>query len=482
MLTVLLAATLSTAIRAHMTFLADDLLEGRGTGTRGYDLAARYVSAQFEAMGLNTSLQQVPLRRAELIPEESYVELIRANGERTVLLAGKDCIMAGDFRGVSDVEAPLVYAGFGITAANHHHDDYANLDVKGKIVAVKGGAPQAWATEERAHWASTKGENAAAHGAIGIIRIWTAEDETFGVWDATVRSYSDIGTFGWLDGQTPRPFLTQLRGTAWISPQASNDLPPHVHIVNHSRMTDVQSANVVGVLPGTDPTLRGEFVVLSAHLDHLGIGAPVFGDTIYNGAVDNASGVAALIELARMFVAAPPRRSIMFVAFTGEEPGLIGSDYFAQNPPVQRDAIVADINIDGLSMWPFDALFARGADHSTLRKSLAAAGEPFVADPYPAQAGFVRSDQFSFVRIGVPSMILGAERSGEARSLALDWLRTRYHRPSDDMTQKLDFDAAARFTMALYRIGEAVAQQDVRPKWNRGDFFGARFGTPLTRE
>ncbi len=318
MLTVLLAATLSTAIRAHMTFLADDLLEGRGTGTRGYDLAARYVSAQFEAMGLNTSLQQVPLRRAELIPEESYVELIRANGERTVLLAGKDCIMAGDFRGVSDVEAPLVYAGFGITAANHHHDDYANLDVKGKIVAVKGGAPQAWATEERAHWASTKGENAAAHGAIGIIRIWTAEDETFGVWDATVRSYSDIGTFGWLDGQTPRPFLTQLRGTAWISPQASNDLPPHVHIVNHSRMTDVQSANVVGVLPGTDPTLRGEFVVLSAHLDHLGIGAPVFGDTIYNGAVDNASGVAALIELARMFVAAPPRRSIMFAPFPGQ--------------------------------------------------------------------------------------------------------------------------------------------------------------------
>ncbi len=482
MLAILLAATLSTAIRAHMTFLADDLLEGRGIGTRGYDLAARYVSSQFEAAGLNTSLQQVPLRRAELIPEESYVELIRANGERTLLAAGKDCIMAGDFRGVTDVEAPLVYAGFGLTAANHHHDDYANLDVAGKIVAVKGGAPASWATEERAHWASTKGENAAKHGAIGIIRIWTDEDESFGVWDATVRSYSDIGTFAWLDGETPRPFLPQLRGTAWISPQASTNLPPRVRIVNHSRMSNVQSANVVGILPGSDPALHNEYVVISAHLDHLGIGVPVHGDAIYNGAVDNASGVAALIELARMFAAAPPRRSMLFVAFTGEEPGLIGSDYFAQNPPVQRETIVADINIDGLSMWPFDSLFARGADHSSLKKNLAAAGEPFVPDPFPAQAGFVRSDQFSFVRIGVPSMILGAERSGEARSIALDWLRTRYHRPSDDMTQRLDFDAAARFTTAIYRIAEAVAQQDVRPKWNRGDFFGARFGTALTRE
>lgn len=481
MIPLLLAATLSGAIRAHMTFLADDLLEGRGTATRGHELAARYVGAQFEALGLDTKLQQVPMRRAELIASESRIELINADGTRTTLLAGRDCIMAGDFRGTTDVEAPLVFAGFGVTAPEHHYDDYAKIDARGKIVAVTGGAPPELNAEERAHYASAKGENAAAHGAIGIVRLWTKEDATSGTWDATVRSYSSIGSFAWLEGGTPHPFLPQLRGTAWLGP-LSQPLPPRIRIVNRSKTTDVQSPNVIGELRGTDPKLRDEYVVISAHLDHLGISDPVGGDTIYNGAVDNAAGVATLIELARMFVASPPRRSILFIAVTGEEPGLIGSDYFAQHPTVPRDALVADINIDGASMWPFGAIFARGADHSSLKTNVEASGETVVPDPFPDQAGFVRSDQYSFVRVGIPSIILGAaQRPPEARSLALDWLKTRYHQPSDDMSQPLDFDAAARFATDLFKIAQSIAMQEQRPKWNKGDFFGARFGTALTR-
>jgi len=481
MIALLLAATLSGAIRAHMTFLADDMLEGRGTATRGHEIAARYVAAQFEGIGLETKLQPVPMRRAELVASESRVELIRADGTRTVLAAGRDCILAGDFRGLSDVEAPLVFAGFGVTAPEHKYDDYAKIDARGKIVAVTGGAPKDFNAEERAHYASAKGENAAAHGAIGIVRLWTAEDETSGTWEATVRSYSSVGSFAWLDGDAPHPFLPQLRGAAWIAPSASKDIPPRIRIVNRSRTNDLQSPNVIGVLRGSDPALRDEYVVISAHLDHLGIGEPVRGDAIYNGAVDNASGVATLIELARMFAAAPPRRSILFIAVTAEEPGLIGSDYFAQHPSVPRDAMVANINIDGASMWDFDALFARGADHSSLKTNVEASGEMIVGDPFPDQAGFVRSDQYSFVRIGVPSIILGAKRSAEARTLALEWVKNRYHQPGDDMTQPLDFDAAARFAADLYKIAQSIAQQDQRPKWNKGDFFGVRFGTASTK-
>jgi Zn-dependent M28 family amino/carboxypeptidase len=257
-------------------------------------------------------------------------------------------------------------------------------------------------------------------------------------------------------------------------------LPPRIRIVNKSKTSDLQSPNVIGVLRGTDPALRDEYVVISAHLDHLGIAEPVNGDAIYNGAVDNASGVAVLIELARMFAAAAPRRSILFIAVTGEEPGLIGSDYFAQHPTVPRDALVADINVDGASMWDFDALFARGADHSSLKTNVEASGETIVGDPFPDQAGFVRSDQYSFVRIGVPSIILGAKRSADARALALDWVKNRYHQPSDDMSQPLDFLAAARFAQDLYKVAQSIAQQEQRPKWNKGDFFGVRFGTAAT--
>jgi len=502
------------AIRAHMAFLADDLLEGRGTGTRGHEIAARYVAAQFETIGLEPSagggwLQPVPLRRSELIAEGSSVEVIGADGKRKALSFGSDYVMRGGFRESTEVESPVVFVGYGVTAPERQYDDYAGADVRGKIVAYLGGAPASFPAEERAHFGATpiKLENAVAHGAVGVLRLWSDEDEKLIPWSGLLRMVGNLATFAWVDGGEAHESFPQLRGSASLGPAASRTLfagaavtyaeaqtkpaaaalPVRVHLVRQSRFSDLASPNVVGLLRGSDPALAGEYVVFSAHLDHLGIGQPVNGDAIYNGAVDNASGVAFLLETARAFAALPqrPRRSLLFVAVTGEESGLIGSDYFVHNPPVPIGSIVADVNIDGGSMWPFKALIARGADHSTLKAAVDAAAAveeiPVVADPFPEQASFVRSDQYSFVRQGVPSLILGAMRDAASRSLALDWLKNRYHQPSDDMSQPLDFEAAAQFARDQFLIGYAVAQADARPRWNPGDFFGARFGTAATR-
>jgi hypothetical protein len=493
-----------------MAFLADDLLEGRGTGTRGFEIAARYVAAQFEAIGLEPGagggwFQPVPLRRTDLIANGSSVEIIGADGGRRTLTFGSDFVMIGELRESTEVEAPVVFVGHGVTAPERQYDDYAGVDTKGKIVAYFSGAPASFPPEERAHYSSgsVKTANAVAHGAVGMLRLWHDEDAKIGSWERLVQAAGSFGAFAWVDGGEAHDSQPQIRGTARLGPAVSEalftgapvtyagaqaksaaaPLPVRVRIVKKSRLSDLTSPNVVGLLRGSDPALAGEYVVFSAHLDHLGIGAPVNGDAIYNGAVDNASGVAALIEIARAFasLAERPRRSLLFVAVTAEESGLIGSDYFVHNPPVPLASIAANVNIDGGSPWAYNAIFARGADHSTLKSAVDAAaavtGLPVVADPFPEQASFVRSDQYSFVRKGIPALILGAVRTAETRPLALDWLKNRYHAPGDDMSQPLDFEASARFTRDQFLVGYAIAQADARPRWNPGDFFGELFGT-----
>jgi len=490
------------ALRAHVSFLADDLLEGRGTATRGHEIAARYIAAQFAAAGLEPGangewLQQVPLRRSDLDAAASRLEILRPGGERTALVFARDYVMEGDFRESTDVEAPVVFAGYGITAPEVQYDDYAAIDAKGKIVAFLSGGPPGLSLDARAHYAALKGETAVAHGAVGTLLLRLASDDK-SAWDIVVRSVAGAPSFAWLDGTVPHGFLPQLRGSAWLSPAGARallgeegaalaaqarpaELPLRVRIVKKSRISETRSPNVVGLLRGSDPRLRDEYVVISAHADHLGIGEPVNGDAIYNGAVDDASGVAALLELARAFAALAerPRRSLLFVAMTGEEPGLLGSDYFVHHLPIPNTQLVADLNIDGAPVWTFDSIIARGAEHSTLARSAAAAaatlGVPVISDPFPDRLLFLGSDQYSFVQGGIPSMIAGTLGSGEARAAALQWVRTRYHAPGDDLSQPLDFAASERFTRFLFLIGYAVAQDDDRPAWNPGDFYGERF-------
>jgi hypothetical protein len=508
-----------TVFRADMGFLADDLLEGRGTGTRGQALAARYVAARFEACGLapggagGTFLQEVPLREVTIDPEASEILLTR-DGATTRLAWGDDFLMAGNpLDPDAMVEAPVVFVGYGVVNSARHYDDYAGVDAHGAIVAMLGGGPASFPANERAHFASTrqKLDEAAAHGAVGVIRLWTPESETLLPWTRTTIQAAMPG-FRWLDaGGRPNDAHETLRAYATLSIAAAERLfegapvsyrdtldraragtlrpfalPLTLRLRAVSRHRDVSSPNVAGVLRGSDPALAREYVVYSAHTDHLGIGAAVNGDAIYNGAVDDASGVGALIGLACAFAGLPrpPARSLLFLATTGEEAGLLGADYFARFPTVPARAIVADLNMDTASVfYAFKDII--GDEHSTLgdviARDAARFGLTVSPDPMPEQVGFVRADHYSFVRQGIPAVTIteglqAKDPKVDARAFVEDWIATRYHSPADDMSQPLDLDAAVQFMRLHFLVGYDVAQERARPVWKRGDFFGDLFG------
>jgi Zn-dependent M28 family amino/carboxypeptidase len=258
-----------------------------------------------------------------------------------------------------------------------------------------------------------------------------------------------------------------------------------------ARKTDhesITSPNIIGILRGSDPELANEYVVFTAHLDHIGTGVPINGDTIYNGMYDNAMGMSLLIETARAFAAMPepPRRSILFIALTGEERGLVGSDYYAHYPTVPSHSIVANVNLDmPLLLYPLADVIAFGAEHSSLERTIgeAVAEEDFklAPDPIPEQVLFIRSDQYSFVKKGVPSVFLvpgftSTDPAIDGGAIFNAHLQTHYHQPSDDLSRPIDWDSALRFARANVRIGYAVAEEDERPTWNEGDFFGDKFG------
>ncbi|MFQ5694404.1 MAG: M28 family peptidase, partial [Terriglobia bacterium] len=397
-----LADIRADGLRAHINFLADDLLEGRGTGTRGYQLAANYVAAQFETFGLEPAgsegyLQPIRFRHSQADRQSSSLVLVREDGELG-LAYGDDFIADDDLlREESAVTAPLVFVGFGVSAPALDYDDYAGVDARGKIVVLLPGAPSAFPSSERAHFSSgsVKRSNAVAHGAVGVLVLWSPEMERRFPWK-TFGRFARRGSMTWLDekGEAFNTFPT-LRALAVLSrPGAEKlfagaprsleeafsleegqrvpafDLPASARVRVLSEHKELESPNVVARLRGSDPRLRDEYVVYTAHLDHEGLGEPdETGDTIYNGAVDNASGIAALLEIARAFAGLQPapRRSVLFIATAGEEEGLLGAEYFAHHPTVSGEALVANINCDGnLMLYPPADVIAYGAEHSTL--------------------------------------------------------------------------------------------------------------------
>lgn len=514
-----LAVITPEAIRAHMSFLADDLLEGRGTGSRGYEIAARYVAAQFEQFGLQPAgangsyLQPVPLLRTELDRERTELQLIRG-GKAERLVLDQDYATAGhEIHADAQVEAPAVFAGYGVTAPELDYDDYAGLDVRGKIVVVLGNAPPRFPTSERAHFSSRelKAENAARRGAVGLISLWTEDDERRFPWAQLTRILRKPN-YRWLDPQgVPNDAQPELRAGGILSLAQSRPLfagasqtyeqvlanaaqsrpqgftlPVTIRMRRVARHTRISSPNVAAVLRGSDPQLRDEYVVYTAHLDHEGISEPRNGDAIYNGALDNASGIAQMLEAARAFarLPKPPRRSIVFVAVAAEEEGLLGSDYYANYPTVPAKAILANVNLDGgLILYPGDTV-VHGAKHSTMGAAVELAakrlGILLSPDPAPEENFFIRSDQYSFIKKGVPAVFVfpGMKSSdpaidGQARLLA--YLSQRYHTPQDDMSQPLSFEAGTLGARFNFLIGYIVAQQEQRPRWNPGDFFGKTF-------
>jgi Zn-dependent M28 family amino/carboxypeptidase len=505
-----------TRLEEHIRYLASDRLAGRGTGTPGYDSAARYVVEHYSKLGLDSAgtegyLQPVSFRRARVV-EGSGVILVGKTGRRA-LAPYRDYVPSPNFFSPqAEVTAPLVFAGFGVTAPEREYDDYRGVDAKGKIVVLLTGGPPSFPPAERAHYATgrSKRENAVGRGAVGLLVVRT-RDQSF-PWDRLVRQ-SRGGDMRWLDSTgAPADVSPAIRGVATLSDSAAAflfqgarsslsevltaaeagrppafDLPVRATVRTVSVHDRLESANVAGLLHGADPRLRDEVVVYTAHLDHLGIGEPVQGDSIYNGALDNASGVAAMLEVARAFtsVAPPPRRSMLFLAVTAEEKGLLGSDYFAEHPTVPIERIVANVNLDGLALlYPFREMVALGAEHSTLDSTVArvaARQEVTLApDPFPQEVFFIRSDQYSFVRRGVPSVFpfmgMRSDSGVDAAARFKEWLATRYHLPQDDVGQPMDLEAGARQAQLEFLVGLEIANADERPAWKAGDFFGRTFG------
>ncbi|HYH46268.1 MAG TPA: M28 family peptidase, partial [Thermoanaerobaculia bacterium] len=319
--------------------------------------------------------------------------------------------------------------------------------------------------------------------------------------------------FAWVDGAgRPRDLPPELRGAAFLSASGAEALfagaphrldeifrqatagkvprfalPVEAALRGVSRRERTASPNVAALLPGSDPRLRDEVVVLSAHLDHLGVGEPVAGDAIYNGAFDNASGIAILLEVAGALARLPerPRRSVLFLAVTAEESGLHGSDYFARHPTVPAGRIVANVNLDmALMLFPLRDVIAFGAEHSSLGPTVEEAarrlGLAVTPDPAPEQVIFIRSDHYSFVKQGIPSIFLATGlQSGDPAIKGParwgEWLATTYHKPGDDMAQKIDFESGAQFARLNFLVAHQIAQADRAPSWNPGDFFGEKF-------
>lgn len=511
---------LRRALQAHVRMLASDALAGRMTGTPGYDAAAEYVAARFHALGLEPAgtqgyFQPVPYAVATIDETRSRVRLYRGGRVRT--LAWKaDWIAGADvLREHTRLRAPLVFAGYGVRAPELGHDDYAGLDVRGKVVVTMLGAPRHFPADARAHYTSppAKEGTAAAQGAIGTIVLRNAHDAGQYRWDLVAMNAGRIPSMKWVgaDGRAA-DYFPELHGSIVLSENAAAalfagapqdhaqvlaadatgaalprfELPGEIEIERRGALSRVASPNVAAVLRGSDPALAAEHVVYTAHLDHLGVGAPLNGDATYNGMYDNAMGVAVMLETARLLAEQRPRRSILFLATGGEERGLLGADYFAHYPTVPLARIVAAINFDNpLMLFPLADVVAFGAEHSTLGLAADAAaraeGWQLTTDPLPDEVRFVRSDQYAFVRQGVPALFLApgttAREAGvDGTARVQEYRRMHYHKPSDDLGQPVDWATAGSFTRLSARLGADVANAAAAPRWQPGDFFGERFG------
>jgi hypothetical protein len=509
------------AIRAHMRFLSDSLLQGRAPDTPGYEIAARYVAAQLEGMGLRpggasgTWFQSVPLRKAVLDTSRSSLVLV-ASGKEQKLVDGQDYVLTADVLNPSNsLEAPIAFVGFGVTAPEEKYDDYAGIDVRGKIVATFYGAPSRFPSTVRASYSDdvVKTKNALAHGAIAMLTTLLPEDWKRWPWDWDVPQFR-MGSMNWLDRKgaphDPVPFggVAQFSqtGAALLFKDAPKSLDQafaaaragqpqafplawsaRIHAV--SKHTSFDSPNIIAELAGSDPALRDQYVVYTAHVDHLGICPPVEGDNVCHGTMDNASGTAYVLEIARAYTSLlrAPRRSVLFVFVTGEEAGLLGSDYFAHFPTVPLNKIVVDINLDvapGI-LFPTKNVVALGSEHSSIDKDVESAaqqlGYSISPDPMPEENGFIRSDQYSFVLQGVPAVVFwdgGASTNPQINGVAAvkKYLTTNYHTPIDNMNQPLDYESGAKAAWFTFLVGYEIAQQDLPPTWNQGDFFGTKFG------
>jgi Zn-dependent M28 family amino/carboxypeptidase len=493
---------------SYVEFLASDKLEGRNTGSEGHRKAAEFVGAQFERDGLKPAgtkgfIQAVSFTTQQLDESDSSLTLESGGKEQTLKL-GEDAIIGTRVDPAPFVEAGLFFVGYGLRAPENNYDDFTGLDTKGKIAVYIGGAPGSMPSALAAHyqsagqrWATLK-----SAGMIGAIAIqnphhmdipWprvasnrfqmtmqlaapgmneTAGEQIAIAWNPAHADELFAGTSHTFD---------QLVAIAEAGkPLPRFALPGKMKARTAVKRGQVESQNLAAIFPGSDPKLKDEYVVMSAHIDHLGVGVPINGDSIYNGAMDNAAGVASILEVADHLKEANVKikRSVLFVVVTGEEKGLLGSRYYATNPTVPAQSIVADINTDMfLPLYPLKILTVYGLEESTVGDDARAVGQQMgikvQPDPEPTRNVFIRSDQYNFVRQGIPSVMVdfGNEKGSKEEAIEKKWLTDRYHAPSDDLDQPVDKQAAATFNLLVEKLIERIANADARPSWKPTSFF-----------
>ncbi len=504
------------------SYLADDARNGRRIGSPGHEDAADYVAGQFEEIGLQPGgddgwFQQVPVVSTVIDAENSGAILHTDAGDVELEWLEDVVVFPDAIREESQVRAEVVFVGFGIHAPELGYSDYEGIDVEGKIVATFWGGPESFPALELAYYSSAdiKAAELVGRGAVGQILLWDRQEQENSNWDEHYDGYPKNPRLAWKSesGQAYRYFperlgladlsrasAEQLFGDSPItfedaldaaeeSRPISTPLGIEVTLYQTAQHERFSSPNVVGLLRGSDPQLKNEYVVFTAHLDHLGTKESDKEDTVYNGFYDNSIGVAIMLESARALskLTMTPRRSIVFVAVTGEETGLLGSDYFVNNASIPSTAMIANVNVDMPQlMFPMNTITTFGAERTSFEEPAAVevALEGFEArpDPYPDADGEIgRSDHYSFAVQGIPFVWM-AEGVGspdlgiDGMALFTAFLEDHYHQVSDDLSRPIDWDTARRFARACARVTRRLAMVDDAPVWNEGDFVGEKFG------
>lgn len=491
----------------HVKVLAADNMEGRETGSEGLKRAEAYAVGQLKAAGLQPAgvkgfYQPVKFVSRELIEAQSSASLLR-DGKAESLTLGEDAIFSTRVDLAAEVEAPLVFVGYGLSIPEKDSDDLAGLDLKGKVAVLITGSPSHIPSALAAHHqtAAERWKAFRAAGAVGLIGIPNPASMDV-PWGRTAlnRLHPSMDLAGTEFNETEGEKLSLTFNPAHADklftgsghtfqelvelakerkPLPRFPLTVSIRAKAKTKKRTLESANLVAALGGNDPQLKNEYVVLSAHIDHVGIGQPVNGDRIYNGAMDNASGVAVLLDVAASLKQHPEnlKRSLLFVFVTGEEKGLLGSKYFAAHPTVDPKSMVADINIDMFRpLVPLKLLTVLGLAESDLgdlsRQVAEADGVAIQADPQPLRNVFVRSDQYSFIRHGIPALAMDiAPTTPEQEQMYRDWLTSRYHAPSDDLDQPVDLASAGKYEEIIRQLMIRVANDPARPQWKADSFF-----------
>lgn len=493
---------------SHVQYLADDRLEGRKTGTPGYEKAVAYVERQFQAAGLKPAGTRGFQQPVALVPTTVDMAkcslMLKQDGREMRLDLPGDASLST--HNLDRVSAPMVFVGYGLNIPRKHIDDYTGSNLNGKIAVFYNAAPEKLQGPQRAYarGADQRWKMLQEAGAIGMVSITPpraipgSEKMTAAQLQAAqpqralgpqlVFADPELDTLRGMQisaSLTSSGFTKLLAGTGHsydeLKTLADAGKPlPHFAIPGtletHTVVTrekQIFASNVAGVLEGSDSKLNKEYLVVSAHLDHLGIGKEIGGDKLYNGAMDNASGIASLIECAKLLAGQPhPKRSVLFLALMGEELGELGSQYFATKPSVPKSSIVGDLNMDMyLPLFPLRFLEVQGLGESTLGNDARAVCQlndvEVQFDKQPDEARFVRSDQVNFVKQGIPALAFkfGWTPDSPEQKTFNDWVKTRYHKPSDDLDQPVDKVAAAQFTVVLAQLTARVANTAERPSW-----------------